>query len=126
MRDHAARILPPGVHIEAVGHTRTTEDDIQAVLEDVDRHGIARAFVVMMAFRLARAEAILQRAVIGWPEAEVSAERIVFVPAEALLPDVAAYLRLNGSAAHSRTMTNERFGIRKMLLGQSATTGGRT
>ena len=30
------------------------------------------------------------------------------------------------SAAYARTMANERFGLRRMLLGERATTGGQT
>ena len=80
----------------------------------------------MMTFRLPRAEVILQKLIASNPAAEHIASRIVFTSAEAFLPDMSTYQRMWCSAAYARTAANERVGIRKMLLGQSATTGGKT
>lgn len=126
MEDMARELLGTEASIRTINHTRTTEDDIQAVVDALEQSRYDRAFVVMMTFRLPRAEVILQKLIASNPAAERIASRIVFASAEAFLPDMPTYRRMWCSAAYARTAENERFGIRRMLLGQSATTGGKT
>ena len=125
MRAMALKSLE-GVSIGAFRHTRTTEDDIAAVLGEVRATRPVRAYVVMMTFRIARAEAIAQKLVIEQPELEDALASAVFCPAEQYAPRPGEYERMMSSAAYARTMENERFGVRRMLLGERATTGGRT
>lgn len=126
MEAMARDLLGTEASIRTINHTRTTEDDIQAVVDTIEQCGCGRAFVVMMTFRLPRAEVILQKLVASNPAAERIASQIVFASAEAFLPDMSTYRRMWCSAAYARTAENERVGIRKILLGQSATTGGKT
>lgn len=126
MRDMAYDLLGGKASVRTVEHTRTTEDDVKAIVEIVDREQCDRAYVMMMTFRLPRAAAILQNLIINEPGLEAAASRIVFASAEAYVPDPASYHRMWSSEAYKRTAANEGAGIRKMLLGQSATTGGKT
>jgi hypothetical protein len=126
MEGMARGLLGTEASIHTINHTRTTEDDIQAIVDTIEQCGYRYAFVVMMTFRLPRAEVILQRLIAHNPAAEGIASRIVFASAEAFLPDMSTYQRMWCSAAYARTAENERVGIRKILLGQSATTGGKT
>ena len=125
MKAMAQRSLD-GASIGTFRRTRTTEDDIGAVLEEVRESKPDRAFVVMMTFRIARAEAIAQKLVIEQPALEAAMASTVFCPAEQHVPRPGEYVRMMSSAAYARTVANERFGIRKMLLGERATTGGQT
>jgi hypothetical protein len=125
MKEMALRSLD-GVSIGTFRHTRTTEDDIAAVVREVHETKPDRAFIVMMTFRIARAEAIAQKLVIEQPALETALASTVFCPAEQYVPRPGEYERMMSSAAYARTMANERFGIRRMLLGERATTGGQT
>ena len=126
MESMARGLLGKQASIRTINHTRTTEDDIHAIMDTVERCGCEQAFVVMMTFRLPRAEVILQKLIINNPAVEQTASRTVFASAEAYLPDVPSYQRMWSSTAYARTAENERVGMRKILLGQSGTTGGKT
>lgn len=125
MKGMAQRSLD-GASIGTFRRTRTTEDDIGAVLKEVHEVKPDRAFVVMMTFRIARAEAIAQKLVMEQPALEGAMASMVFCPAEQHVPRPGEYVRMMSSAAYARTVANERFGIRKMLLGERASTGGQT
>ena len=85
-----------------------------------------RVALVMMAFRIPRAEVILQKLLLAQPTLDAAAAGMVFTPAEQYVSRPQDYERMASSAAYRRTIENERIGIRKMLVGQSGTTGGKT
>ncbi len=112
--------------VRVIHNTSTTEDDILAILMTAAKEGLDQVLIVMMAFRIPRAETILQTLLREHAEFESAAIRIIFFPAEQYVLQPEEYRLMTDSAAYKRTVENERFGIRKMLSGQIASTVGKT
>jgi DUF218 domain-containing protein len=109
-----------GDRCEAITDTETTEDDVRAILRLAAEADVVT--VIMMAFRIPRAAVLLENFVMQndkeHPEYKVLAIRIAFVPAEQYLPQKRKeFERMTQSNAYRDTLRNERFGMRKILLG---------
>jgi hypothetical protein len=127
--EHELRdLLGPDYRITVEDKGLTTKDDALVILNAAANSEYERVLVVMMAFRIGRTEVLLQEVLAERPDLAPTADNVAFVPAEAFaLGSLTDYLEMYVSEAHKRTVTNERFGIKRALeTGKAATTGGKT
>lgn len=104
--------------VMVIGGTSKTEDDVQELLELKRRYDYRSATVVVMSFRLARCQLILDTfARRGYG---MAAHGVHFVSAEQYLPErLDEFERIRNSAAWRRTMTRERAGVEALLEGRT-------
>jgi hypothetical protein len=98
-----------------VGETRTTEEDTRALLDLMYAAAYDRAMVVCMGFRLPRARLLLRHVAHRSNHTDFL-HRIVLVDAEQFLPErFSTFVEMNQSAAYRLTMSQEQFGVAKLL-----------
>ena len=110
----AEYFAPSGFTIDVIGETRNTEEDMREVLALAAMHD--RTCLVAMGFRLPRVRLYLREAALSNPKFIPAARTIDLIGAEQFLPlqfdDLVAMHR---SAAYARTMSQERFDVRRLL-----------
>jgi hypothetical protein len=110
------------VRIAVHGTNRVTGDDVASVISAASGP-YENVLVILMTFRIARFEVLLQE---QNPAPSVQ-ERIRVMAAETFVGDPVGFLDMTLTNAYTRSVRNERFGINAAIkTGVSATTGGKT
>lgn len=116
----------PDFNAKTVSHTKTTADEMVYLLDLADKEETEEIRLVMLQFRIPRAEVLLSLTAIKVGKVKALA-KIMLVPAEEHISkrSLAKVRRAYASPAYQATMCQEMTGMRKALVG-SYGRGGNT
>jgi len=110
----AKYFAPAGILVTAIGGTRNTEDDMRELMKLAQSY--ERTTVVAMGFRLPRVRLFLRDFALRNPSLLATARNVDFSDAEQFLPEqFDDFVAMHQSAAYRRTMSQERFDVRRLL-----------